>query len=66
MDDPKWLVEYVRKNKAKDTSGRENEEERLWAMDKTHSHGAIENVRESKWIYRFAKKHAFFGLGAYG
>ena len=66
MDDPLWLVEFVRKHKAKDTSGRENEEERLLAMNKTDSHGAIENIPESKWIYRFSKKYAFFGLGAYG
>ena len=23
-------------------------------------------IREKRWVYRFAKKHAFFGLGAYG
>jgi len=66
MEDPQWLVQKVEKHAAKDSSGRGNELERLRGMQKVPSHGSAAPVREKKWIYRFAKKHAFFGLGAYG
>jgi hypothetical protein len=35
-------------------------------MPKVPSHGSGVPVPEKGWIYRFAKKRAFFGLGAYG
>ncbi len=66
MDDPQWLVSKVKKHAAKDSSGRGNELERLNAMSKVPSHGSVKEIREKSWAYRFAKKHAFFGLGAYG
>lgn len=66
MEDPKWLVNYTVKHSAKDTSGRDNEAERLKAMPETPSHGSAKPIREKSWAYRFAKKNAFFGLGAYG
>ncbi len=66
MDDPKWLVAKVKKHAAKDSSGRGNEAERLSEMTAVPSHGSAAPVREKNWIYRFAKKRAFFGLGAYG
>jgi MoaA/NifB/PqqE/SkfB family radical SAM enzyme len=66
MEDPKWLVEMVEKYDATDTSGRENEAARLKNMPKVPSHGSGVPVPEKGWIYRFAKKRAFFGLGAYG
>lgn len=66
MDNPQWLVNKVQKHAARDSSGRGNELERLKEMEPVPSHGSAEPVREKKWIYRFAKKHAFFGLGAYG
>ena len=66
MEDPQWLVDFVEKHNAKDTSGRENEAERLKAMTKVPSHGSGTPVPEKGRIYRFAKKRAFFGLGAYG
>ena len=66
MEDPKWLVDFVNKHNAVDTSGRGNEIERLNAMPKVPSHGSGIPVREKSWVYRFAKKRAFFGFGAYG
>lgn len=66
MDDPKWLAGFVRENHAKDTSGRGNEAERLSAMDKVPSHATAEAIPEKSLLYKFAKRRAFFGLGAYG
>jgi len=66
MEDPKWLVEFTDKHNAADTSGRGNERERLLAMKPVNSHGSCEVIPEKGFIYKFAKKHAFFGLGAYG
>lgn len=66
MDAPQWLVNKVEKHSAKDSSGRGNEAERLRAMPKVPSHGSVKEIPEKNWVYRFAKKNAFFGLGAYG
>ena len=66
MEDPQWLAEMVEKYNAADTSGRENETARLKSMPVVPSHGSGVPVPEKGWIYRFAKKRAFFGLGAYG
>lgn len=66
MDDPQWLTEFLASHDAADTSGRGNEFDRLKAMPKTASHGSSEVIPEKSFIYRFAKKRAFFGLGSYG
>ncbi|WP_372948345.1 radical SAM/SPASM domain-containing protein [Mariniphaga sp.] len=66
MEDPAWVVEMAEKQGATDTSGRGNEAERLRNMPKVPSHGSGIPVPEKSWVYRFAKKKAFFGLGAYG
>ena len=66
MDHPQWLVKQVEKHGARDSSGRGNEAARMREMASVPSHGSAQMVREKKWIYRFAKKRAFFGLGAYG
>ena len=66
MEDPAWVVDMVEKHDAADTSGRGNETERLRNMPAVPSHGSGVPVPEKSWIYRFAKKKAFFGLGAYG
>lgn len=66
MEDPQWLVNVTEEFGAIDTSGRGNEAERLKAMPKVPSHGSGTPIPEKGWIYRFAKKRAFFGLGAYG
>jgi len=66
MEDPQWLAEFVQKHDAKNTSGRKGELERLRMAPETNSHGSCEVIPEKSRIYRFAKKRAFFGLGAYG
>jgi MoaA/NifB/PqqE/SkfB family radical SAM enzyme len=66
MEDPRWLAEFVTKHGAKNTSGRSGELERLKLTPETFSHGSCEVIPEKSWIYRFAKRRAFFGLGAYG
>jgi MoaA/NifB/PqqE/SkfB family radical SAM enzyme len=66
MEDPKWLAEFVKKHDAQNTSGRKDELYRLATAPETFSHGSCEVIPEKSRIYRFAKKRAFFGLGAYG
>ncbi len=66
MEDPQWLVDFVERHNAKDTSGRGNEKARLRAMNKVCSHGSGVPIPEKNWAYKFAKKRAFFGFGAYG
>ena len=66
MEDPKWLADFAEKQGAKDTSGRGNEFERLRIASQVASHASCEDIPEKNKWYRFAKKRAFFGLGAYG
>lgn len=66
MEDPQWLVDFSEKHAASDTSGRGTEAARLKSMPQLPSHGSGVPVPEKGWIYRFAKKRAFFGFGAYG
>ena len=66
MDDPAWLADFAREHQVTDTSGRNNELERLSAAPVVASHGSAPAIPEKGFWYRFAKKHAFFGLGAYG
>ena len=66
MDDPAWLADFAEKYHAADTSGRNNEYERLKHAPVVPSHGSARQIPERSFWYRFAKKHAFFGLGAYG
>jgi MoaA/NifB/PqqE/SkfB family radical SAM enzyme len=66
MEDPKWLAGFVEKHQAKNTSGRRDELNHLRLATETSSHGSCEVIPEKSRIYRFAKRRAFFGLGAYG
>lgn len=66
MEDPQWLAEFVRKHNAQNTSGRKGELDRLTLAPVTCSHGSCDVIPEKSRIYRFAKRRAFFGLGAYG
>ncbi|MDD4107566.1 MAG: radical SAM protein [Prolixibacteraceae bacterium] len=66
MEDPSWVADMAEKYGAADTSGRNNETERLRRMPSVPSHGSAEIIPEKSRIYRFAKRKAFFGLGAYG
>lgn len=66
MEDPEWVADFAEKYNAMDTSGRGNETARLKQMTPFPSHGSVAALREKSWFYRFAKRKAFFGLGAYG
>lgn len=66
MEDPKWLADFVERHQAQNTSGRPNELRQLRLAPETFSHGSCEVIPEKSRIYRFAKRRAFFGLGAYG
>ncbi len=66
MEDPAWLADFAEKCGAKDTSGRDTELERLRAASVVASHGSCDDIPETNKWYKFAKKRAFFGLGAYG
>ncbi len=66
MEDPGWLADYAERHGATDTTGRGNELKRLRTMKAVPGHGSCPPIAEKNWWYRFAKKRAFFGLGAYG
>jgi MoaA/NifB/PqqE/SkfB family radical SAM enzyme len=66
MEDPSWVAGQAERYGAEDTSGRGNEADRLRNMSPVPGHGSAEIIPEKSRIYRFAKRRAFFGLGAYG
>lgn len=66
MDDPSWLAEFASKYNTIDSSGRGNEFHRLRNSPVVPGHGSADEIPEKDFMYRFAKKHAFFGLGSYG
>ena len=66
MENPAWLSHFAQKNGALNTSGRSELAEQLETAPETCSHGTSEIIPEEQWLYRIAKKRAFFGLGAYG
>jgi len=67
MDHPAELAELARRCGARDSSGRGRFFEELAARPVLgcHNHGG-DPMPETSWAYRFAKKHCFFGFGAYG
>lgn len=67
MEDPHWLAAFARAHEARDSSGRKAFLAELEAAVPCASHHQPgEEIPEKSWIYRFAKKHWFFGFGAYG
>ncbi|OPZ04720.1 MAG: pyrroloquinoline quinone biosynthesis protein PqqE [candidate division BRC1 bacterium ADurb.BinA364] len=66
LEDPAKLKALVERMGARATSGRDGLAE-LAAMAPKPSHDLPdEAIPEDSWAYRFAKKHWFFGFGAYG
>ena len=66
LERPDLLKQVVERNGAHDTTARKQamrELEALSSLDSQHDPG--HEVREKHWLYRFAKKHWFFGFGAY-
>lgn len=66
MEDPFWLQEFAIDHQALNTSNRKELEEQLAKAPIVASHGSCPKIPEKSWIYRMAKRRAFFGLGAYG
>jgi MoaA/NifB/PqqE/SkfB family radical SAM enzyme len=66
MEDPNWLNHFMSENQAINTSNREEFIEQLTNAECIVSHGSCKKIPERHWIYRMAKKRAFFGLGSYG
>ena len=66
MENPAWLVELARQHQASNTSGRPSMDEQLKNGCVVCSHGSCAVIPEKNRLYRFAKRRAFFGLGAYG
>ena len=69
LERPDLVKDLVLKHGAKDTTHREeraglNELEAMTGRNSQHMPG--NEVPEEHWMYRFAKKHWFFGFGAYG
>jgi MoaA/NifB/PqqE/SkfB family radical SAM enzyme len=67
MDHPRELAELAGRCGARDSSGRGTFFRELAERPalRCHDHGG-EPLPERAWAYRFAKKHWFFGFGAYG
>ena len=66
MENPGWLNEFAESHQAANTSNRPGLSEELTNGCRLCSHGSCPKIPEKNWIYRIAKKRAFFGLGAYG
>ena len=66
MENPGWLNAFASRYSAVNTSNRPDYNEDLKHAIKTISHGSSKQIPEKSRIYKFAKKKAFFGLGAYG
>jgi hypothetical protein len=60
------LADFARKHNLRDTTVRGTAYEELAKLQgRTSQHQPGNEVPEEHWAYRFAKKHWFFGFGAY-
>jgi len=66
MEDPVWLKSFSEKHNARNSSNRASYLEDLENAPVLISHGSSPVIPEKSFIYRLAKKTAFFGMGAYG
>ncbi|MEX2671850.1 MAG: hypothetical protein WD294_07050, partial [Phycisphaeraceae bacterium] len=66
LERPDLLKNFVTEQEAPDTTARKTALVELEQMENRHSqHMPGNEVPEKHWLYRFAKKHWFFGFGAY-
>jgi MoaA/NifB/PqqE/SkfB family radical SAM enzyme len=66
LERPDLVRELVARHGARDTTQRGTALAEIEAMQPRHSqHQPGQEVPEDHWAYRFAKKHWFFGFGAY-
>ncbi|MGE5420890.1 MAG: radical SAM/SPASM domain-containing protein [Chloroflexota bacterium] len=66
MEDPAWLKSFSEKHNALNSSNRTEYLDSLEKAPSVVSHGSSPVIPEKSLIYRFVKKFAFFGMGAYG
>ena len=66
MENPSWVSKFAASHQAVNTSNRPGYPEQLTTGNVVVSHGSCPKIPEKSWIYRMAKRRAFFGLGAYG
>ncbi len=66
MEEPDWLVKFAREHQAINTSNRPGMLADLAQAPVLCSHGGCPVIPEKSLWYRYAKRTAFFGLGAYG
>jgi len=67
LEDPALFRRFALDAQATDSSGREQTYQELAVMQPRPSHDMAEDaIAERSFLYRFAKKHWFFGFGAYG
>lgn len=66
MEDPAWLKNFAAKHDAVNTSNRPAMLQDFMNAPVVSSHGSCPHIAEKSFIYRFAKRTAFFGMGAYG
>ncbi len=66
LERPDLVAEVVTRHCARDTTQRRRAlEELLSATPRPSQHSPGNEIPEEHWVYRFAKKHWFFGFGAY-
>lgn len=66
LERPDLVRELVARHSARDTTQRQTALAEINAMQARHSqHQPGQEIPEDHWAYRFAKKHWFFGFGAY-
>lgn len=66
LERPDLLKELAVRHGARDTTHRKTAMAELDAMNSLSSqHNPGNEIPEDHWLYRFAKKHWFFGFGAY-
>ncbi|MEO2088685.1 MAG: radical SAM protein, partial [Gemmataceae bacterium] len=66
LEKPQLIKELVVKHGAKDTTARKTAMREVEAMTPRNSQSNPgHEIPEEHWAYRFAKKHWFFGFGAY-
>jgi len=66
MEDPAWVKAFSEKHHAMNTSNRPEYTDALGRAPQLPSHGSCPVLPEKNFFYRFAKRTAFFGMGAYG
>ena len=66
LERPDLLREIVERHGADDTTIRRTAGPELEALrSRPSQHNPGNEIPEENWVYRFAKKHWFFGFGAY-